>query len=112
MSRPKTSKVRFEIRLPLYYNDGTEIEPEKYEETKNEVYEKFGAFTVLAVTQGGWRGPDTDEIYIEPSGGFFVDVDKERLDEAIEFFKQYKGILKTRFKQEEIYIVGYELYVI
>jgi hypothetical protein len=80
---PITSKIRFEIRLPIYYSDGiTEVEPE------------------------------TDEVFVELMGGYFVDVNKEQLDEALEFLRGYKEILKERFKQEEIYIVGYELYVI
>lgn len=108
----RTSKVRFEIRLPTYYNDKTKIEPEKYEQTKNEIYEKFGAFTVLTVTEGGWRDPHTGKSYVEDLGGFIIDIDIEKLDETIEFFEEYKEKLKTRFKQEDIYIVGFPLFSI
>lgn len=106
------SKVRFEIRLPTHYNDGVEIEPEKHLQTKDGIFEEFGGFTVITVTLGGWRDPNTNKIYEERMGGFIVDIDKETLDKTIEFLKQYKEILKERFKQEEIYIVGYDLYII
>lgn len=106
------SRVRFEIRLPAFYNDGTPIEPKKYIQTKNEILRKFGGITLLTITQGGWVDPKTNKTYVEEMGGFFVDADKERLDETIEFFKGYKKILEKRFKQKIIYIVGYEVYVI
>ncbi len=108
----KTSRVRFEIRLPIYYNDGKEIDTEQHEQTINEIYEKFGAFTFLTLTEGSWRNPETNESYREKMGGFFIDVDKEKLDDAIVFFKQHKEIWKERFKQQEIYIVHYEIHVI
>jgi hypothetical protein len=108
----KPSRVRFEIRLPIHYNDGTEIEPEKHLQTKEEIFDKFGGFIVITITSGGWRHPNTSEEYEELMGGFIVDVDKETLDKTIEFLQQYKEILKERFKQEEIYIVGYDLYII
>jgi hypothetical protein len=34
---------RYEILLPLNYNDGTPIEPEKFQETRRELVEQFGA---------------------------------------------------------------------
>ena len=37
---------RYEILLPLKYNDGTPIEPEKFQQTRKELVEKFGAITV------------------------------------------------------------------
>ena len=37
---------RYEILLPLNYNDGTPIEPEKFQETRRELVEHFGALTM------------------------------------------------------------------
>ena len=37
---------RYEILLPLKYNDGSPIEPEKFQRTRKELIEKFGAITV------------------------------------------------------------------
>ncbi|MGH9923408.1 MAG: hypothetical protein ACRD38_11720, partial [Nitrososphaerales archaeon] len=64
------------------------------------------------VTIGGWRDPNTNKSYEEQMGGIFVDVNKEKLSDTIAFLTKYKQKLKERFQQEEIYIVGYELYVI
>ncbi len=108
----KHARVRFEIRLPAFYNDLTPIEPKKHIQTKNEILKEFGGITLLTITQGGWVDPKSNKTYEEEMGGFFVDVDKKKLDETIKFFKAYKKRLKKRFKQKTIYIVGYELYVI
>ena len=46
---------RYEILLPLNYNDGTPIEPEKFQETRRELVEQFGALTMDApATAGLW----------------------------------------------------------
>lgn len=108
----ETLKVRFEIKLPSYYNNGRRIEPEKHNQTLEEIYEKFGAYTLQTVTIGRWRDPNTNKSYEEEMGGIIVDVDKEKLNDIIAFLREYKQKLKERFQQEEIYIVGYELYVI
>jgi len=36
---------RFELLLPLNYNDGTEIEPEKFAQTNLELTDRFGGVT-------------------------------------------------------------------
>jgi hypothetical protein len=108
----ETVKVRFEIKLPIYYNNGLRIEAEKHDQTQEEIFEKFGAYTLQTVTRGIWRDPDTNKSYEEKIGGIIVDVDREQLNDTIAFLREYKQKLKERFQQEEIYIVGYELYVI
>jgi len=37
---------RYEILLPLKYNDGTPVEPEKFQQTRRELVERFGALTM------------------------------------------------------------------
>lgn len=49
---------KYEIYLPLKYNDGTEIEPEKLKQIKEQLVAVFGAVTVsplVAPFQGTWR---------------------------------------------------------
>jgi hypothetical protein len=40
------SMVRYEILLPLKYNDGTPIEDEKLRITRRELVKRFGGITV------------------------------------------------------------------
>lgn len=47
--------IRFEILLPLYYNDGRTIEDQKFIETDDELVAVFGATTTEAVVvRGHW----------------------------------------------------------
>jgi len=59
---------RYEIYLPLFYNDGTPIEPEKFDQVERELVEQFGGVTTVQrqfPLRGVWRGTE-DKI---PSGG-------------------------------------------
>ena len=56
---------RYEILLPLKYNDGTAVEPEKFQATRRELVEQFGALTmdappVSGLTRVGFFRHDTD----------------------------------------------------
>ena len=48
--------TRFEILLPLNYNNGAEIEPEKFDDTAEELSERFGGVTqdTIRIT-GTWK---------------------------------------------------------
>lgn len=46
---------RYEILLPLKYNDGSPVEPEKFQETRRELVKQFGALTMDAPpVSGSW----------------------------------------------------------
>ena len=48
--------IRFEILLPLFYNDGRPIEPEKFLATDDEIVQAFGATSTDQVTvRGKWK---------------------------------------------------------
>jgi len=49
---------KYEIYLPLKYNDGKEIEPEKIKRIREELVSVFGAITVSSRSspyQGTWK---------------------------------------------------------
>ena len=47
--------IRFEILLPLFYNDGRPVEREKFLETDDELVRRFGASSTDTVTvRGQW----------------------------------------------------------
>jgi hypothetical protein len=93
---------QYDIYLPLTYNDGTPIEPQKFGLTKDELIKKFGGFSALLASdrvEGWWQFGQRiikDDIRI-----FRVVTDKD--DKP--FWKEYKERLKTRFVQEDIFIV-------
>lgn len=101
--------VRFEILLPLYYNDGGLIEPEKFLATDDELVVRFGGATNYNVTvQGSWVYQSvrySDQLRR-------IVVDTEETVENREFMREFKETLKDRFDQEKIHITAQEIEVI
>jgi len=90
---------RYEVLLPLRYNDGTPVESVK-----------FGDVTVDTQPMiGYWRDPG-GEIYVNQVIRLAVDVPDT--PENRDFFVQWKETLKERLRQVEIWIVAISLEVI
>jgi len=43
---PRTAR-RYEIYLPVFYNDGSEVEPEELLQVERELVERFGGVTSM-----------------------------------------------------------------
>ena len=101
---------QYDIYLPLQYNDGRPIEPEKFEWTRRELLDRFGGFSVIpageAMIEGWWQlGND---LYRDDLRIFRV---VTAIHDA-EFWTGYKEELKQRFEQEKIFIVRSEAQVL
>lgn len=97
---------RYEILLPLKYNDGTPVEPEKFQTTRRELVGRFGALTMDAPPISGlWVAGG--RAYQDELIRFVVDT--EATPETDEFFRDFKERLKDRFRQVEIWIVAYPI---
>jgi hypothetical protein len=97
---------RYEILLPLKYNDGTPVEPEKFQATRRELVAQFVALTMDAPSVSGlWvsGGHEYQDELIR-----FV-VDAEATPSTDEFWRDFKERLKERFRQVEIWIVAYPI---
>jgi len=99
---------KYEIYVPLKYNNGAAIEPKKIEQIQEQLMAAFGAITVsplFAPFQGTWRY----------GGVEFVD-DIVRIEvitkEEPEFFKTFKRRLKRKLRQIEILITMQYIHVI
>lgn len=100
---------RYEILLPLRYNDGRFIEAEKFKQSKLELIERFGGLTVEPTPALGYwhaKGRLYEDVMIR------FHVDAEDTPEVREFFVAYKEVLKERFAQLEIWITAYSLDII
>ena len=102
---------KYEIYLPLKYNDGKDIEPEKIKQIKQELVAKFGAITVSSRSspyQGTWKYggveyiDDIIKIEILTSGD---NVTKRLL-------KTFKERLKNDLRQFDILITTHGIQVI
>ena len=97
---------RYEIILPKRYNDGSEIEPEKFLLTSRELTQRFGAVSFLPETfRGIWLREGRE--YQDENVRVFVDV--EDTEENQSFFAEYKARLMERFKQLDLWIVSFEI---
>ena len=99
---------RFEILLPLDYNDGTRIEPEKLDQTAEELSERFGAITQDTTgIMGSWKygaARYRDRL---------LRIRVDTIDtEATAFLQAYKETLKARFQQIDIWITAQEIEII
>jgi hypothetical protein len=100
---------RYEILLPLLYNDGRPVPGTLLAETFAELRERFGAASWETQTvQGQWE--QEGAIYLDNLTHFFVDVPD--LPEHRAFFKSFKEKLKLRFDQLDVWITSHSVDVI
>jgi hypothetical protein len=100
------SLKRYEILLPLRYNDGSPIEPEKFEQTRRELIAQFqGATFDPQPVRGFWvqQGTEYADLLVR------VILDVEDTPEVHSFFNQFKETLKQRFRQIEIWISYHDI---
>ena len=96
---------RFEILLPLDYNDGTQVESEKLDQTAEELADHFGAITQDTVgISGSWKYGLTR--YRDRLLRIRVDTDDA---DATAFLQAYKETLKDRFRQIDIWITAQQI---
>jgi hypothetical protein len=92
----------------LTYNDGTLIEPEKFDQTAEELCDRFGGVTLDTVRiTGTWKYGGTR--YRDDLLRIRVDSNEPS---AKAFFQAQKEIWKRRFQQIDIWIIAHEIEII
>ncbi len=97
---------RFEILLPLNHNDGRPVERINFRITHEELLEKFGGTTVDSVRAWGhwkYRGILHRDRLVR------IRIDSTDPEDAYNFFRAYKEVLKTRFEQIDIWITAHDI---
>jgi len=99
---------KYEIYIPLKYNNGAAIEPGKIKQIKEELIAEFGALTVSSLAapfQGTWRYAGVefvdDIIKIE-----IITVTDTKADR---FFRRFKRRLKQLLEQVDILITAQDI---
>ncbi len=101
--------IRFEILLPLFYNDGRPIEPEKFLATDDDLVQNFSATSTDQVTvRGQWKYQST--VYSDQL--IRVRVDVEDTTDNWDAMRTLKEPLKGRFEQLDIWITAHRIDVI
>jgi hypothetical protein len=100
---------RFEILLPLRYNDGRPIRSELIADTLLELEQRFGAISSETQTiQGRWR--HEGKSYRDDLFRIFLDAPD--VPETLAFLRQFKETLKNRFEQIDIWMTTYPIEVL
>ncbi len=101
-------RLKVEFLIPLKYNDGTDVEPEKLFMVKEKVIDLFGGITIHPLTtEGIWIDPKTHIKYYDECRRFEIVV--EESPEIYETLKKLKEDLIKTFKQEDINIYYTEI---
>ncbi len=101
--------IRFEILLPLFYNDGRPIEREKFVEPDDQLVQQFGATSTDTVAvRGQWMYETTK--YSDQLVRIRLDLDDT--PENWQAVRDAKETLKQRFDQLDIWITAHRVDVI
>jgi hypothetical protein len=96
----------YDLYIPLQYNDGAPIEPEKMTQLKKQLVEKFGGLTHFPQSNEGlWKvGRVTfrDKIII-------LRVLEDDEHAAADFLTKLKKTIRRDWQQEEVLIVAREV---
>ena len=92
----------YDLFVPLYYNDGRPVEPQTFQALQQRLLQQFGGLTFFPQpNQGLWTIAGItyrDEIVI-------YRVITSDVQEARQFWSEFKERLKQELQQEEILIV-------
>ena len=99
---------RFEVLLPLRFNDGREMPGEWLAEAVLEVVDKFGAASYeTQKVEGHWRHAGT--TYRDDLVRLVVDVPDT--EENRNWVREFKGRWKAKLEQLELWVISYQIEV-
>lgn len=100
---------RYEILLPLQFNDGRPVPDSLLWETVEELEKQFGALSwETQIIRGVWKSEGL--VFRENNTRLYLDVDDS--SESRAFFVALKQKLKARFRQLDIWITSHVVEVI
>ena len=100
---------RFEVLLPLKFNDGQPVPDEWIGEVLVELRQRFGAVSLeTQVIRGQWQ--HEGQTYYDDIARVFLDAPD--LPEHSQFFTDLKERPKAKFQQFDIWVVTYPIDVI
>jgi hypothetical protein len=97
---------RYEVHLPIRFNDGRDVPDELLGEAVNEIVAEFGAVNFRKeAAQGQWLHEEI--IYRDELACIIVDV-RDTVKNR-KFMKAFKSRWKKRLEQLEIWMVSYRI---
>jgi hypothetical protein len=102
----RSTSRRYEVLLPVRFNDGTDVPEELLGEALNEIVAQFSAVTFYKEpVEGHWRHDDT--LFRDDLALVVVDVPDTAKNRR--WMKAYKARWKRRLKQLELWMVSYTI---
>lgn len=99
---------RFEVLLPLQFNDGRDVPTEWIAEAVLEIVDHFGAASYeTQKVEGHWR--QAGVLYRDTMVRVVVDVPDSAATR--QWMRQFKGRWKTRLEQLDLWMVSYRIEV-
>jgi hypothetical protein len=97
---------RFEVLLPLQFNDGRDVPPEWLAEAVLEVVDRFGAASYETQrVEGHWRHGGV--LYRDNLVRIVVDVPEREENRA--WLREYKARWKAKLEQLDLWVVSYPI---
>ena len=97
---------RFEILLPLRFNDGSAVPDALIAETLVELRRRFGAVSSEAQKiEGQWQ--HAGEVYRDELMRVFVDV--EDTQQNRDFFLEFRERMRSKFRQVSIWMTSHPI---
>lgn len=102
----KSKSRRYEVLLPVRFNDGSDVPEEMLADAVNEIVDQFNAVTFHRETaEGHWRHEDT--LYRDDLALLVIDVPDTAKNRK--WMKAFKTRWKERLQQLEIWMVSYPI---
>ena len=97
---------RFEVLLPLQFNDGRDVPPERLADAVLEIVDRFGAASYeTQKVEGHWRHGGV--LYRDSLVRLVVDVPDAPTNR--QWMKEFKSRWKSRLEQLELWLVSYRI---
>ncbi len=102
----KSKSRRYEVLLPIRFNDGSDLPEEVLGEAVNEIVAHFGAVSFYKeAVEGRWRHEET--LFRDDLALVVVDVADTKANRK--WMKEFKARWKRRLEQLEIWMVSYQI---
>ena len=101
---PIKQQLKVEILVPIFYNNGTNVEAEKYRIMFEELVKQFGAVSSEDnnIINGYWINPQDNKAYADKNKVYWIIVPDT--EENRQYFVNFQDKLESLFDQESILI--------
>ena len=101
---PIEPQLKVEMLVPIYYNNGTNVEAEKYKIMFEELVKQFGAVSSEDnnIINGYWINPQDNKAYADKNKVYWIIVPDT--EENRQYFVNFQDKLESLFDQESVLI--------